>query len=188
MSCEDQALSPTRVCTRWECKNKTGNNYPRLIKEGKFWVCPVCRSSYGENPFPGAKVRETKADLQLAVDNLKRVNYIQRNELDTAKAEKRELERKVSNLMQRVESLEGGIRGIERAVERYRLELGAWQQVASDLAGENSQLRFASEKAVRELAYLRNRETEAKVPAPVPMPMMERADTFMDITRERVSR
>jgi len=46
MSCEDQALSPTDVCTNFKC------NKVELIKEGKFWICPICKSSYGSNPSP----------------------------------------------------------------------------------------------------------------------------------------
>jgi hypothetical protein len=48
MSCEDQATGPTDHCTIWGCKNA------KLVKRGRFWCCPKCGGSYGENPFEGA--------------------------------------------------------------------------------------------------------------------------------------
>jgi hypothetical protein len=40
----DQGFSSTDHCTRWDCGK------PTLVKRGKFWCCPKCGSSYGENP------------------------------------------------------------------------------------------------------------------------------------------
>lgn len=56
MTCEDQALVPTDHCLRWGCE------HAKLVKQGRFWVCPNCRSSYGENPR-GVKMNPTAAKL-----------------------------------------------------------------------------------------------------------------------------
>lgn len=45
MTCEDQALVPTDHCLRWGCE------HAKLVKRGRFWVCPRCGSSYGDNPM-----------------------------------------------------------------------------------------------------------------------------------------
>lgn len=52
--CEDQALCPTKVCTKFECQWWEGDvrHRPVLELRGKFWCCPKCHSSYGERPHP----------------------------------------------------------------------------------------------------------------------------------------
>lgn len=54
VSCEDQALSATKVCVKWECERDIGRK-PKLEKEGRFWCCSWCDASYGENPHPDLK-------------------------------------------------------------------------------------------------------------------------------------
>lgn len=46
MSCEDQACGPTDTCVKWPCYGT------ELVKRGRYWVCPKCLGSYGENPSP----------------------------------------------------------------------------------------------------------------------------------------
>lgn len=55
--CEDQALVPTTVCTRFECQTWEGDEQikPTLVKRGRFWCCPKCSGSYGENPHPSMR-------------------------------------------------------------------------------------------------------------------------------------
>lgn len=58
--CDDseQALSPTRVCTIFECQRWEGSRQikPPLRKnERGFWVCARCGSSYGASAFEGAE-------------------------------------------------------------------------------------------------------------------------------------
>jgi hypothetical protein len=53
MSCEDQALSTTKYCTK--CGPAfVGDRpiYPHLVKRGLYWCCVACGSSYGENSHP----------------------------------------------------------------------------------------------------------------------------------------
>lgn len=63
--CEDQGMRETRTCTKC-CIGFDGDKaiYPRLELDGtrgdgrlnnRFWCCPVCHVSYGEEPFTGAK-------------------------------------------------------------------------------------------------------------------------------------
>lgn len=47
--CEGQALIETDICLIWGC------NKVELIKVGRFWVCPNCKSSYGSNPSKSKK-------------------------------------------------------------------------------------------------------------------------------------
>jgi len=42
MSESDRVLVATSVCHRWGCE------YVELVLEGKYWICPKCRVSYGE--------------------------------------------------------------------------------------------------------------------------------------------
>lgn len=46
MSCEDQAMSSTKVCTRYTCDKE-----PLVARRG-FYVCPMCDYGYGEHPHP----------------------------------------------------------------------------------------------------------------------------------------
>jgi hypothetical protein len=46
MSCEDQALSETLTCTKFECHKAL------LEPKGGFYCCPVCEASYGRQPHP----------------------------------------------------------------------------------------------------------------------------------------
>lgn len=52
--CEDQALVATKTCTKTSCRvfGHGQPNYPKLVKRGMFWCCPVCHGSYGTNPHP----------------------------------------------------------------------------------------------------------------------------------------
>ncbi len=43
MVCEDQALTSTEVCVKWECDKAR----LELSNGGKYWCCPVCGSCYG---------------------------------------------------------------------------------------------------------------------------------------------
>lgn len=45
----DQAFAPTDHCIKFGCDKA------KLIKIDKFWCCPKCQSSYGENPHPKLK-------------------------------------------------------------------------------------------------------------------------------------
>lgn len=53
MSCEDQACPPTDRCVTCRTGFDTQGNpiYPLLVLVGKYWRCPECKSSYGENPM-----------------------------------------------------------------------------------------------------------------------------------------
>jgi len=42
----EQACPPTKVCVKWGCEKV------ELVKDGKYYICPTCRSSYGECPHP----------------------------------------------------------------------------------------------------------------------------------------
>lgn len=55
MSCEDQALAPTKHCT--QCRVGFDGDgkpiYPELKRRHTgFWCCPVCGGSYGSDPHP----------------------------------------------------------------------------------------------------------------------------------------
>lgn len=51
--CEDQALCPTKHCTKCRPIFIGGEPvYAQLVKRGKFWCCAECGSSYGEHPHP----------------------------------------------------------------------------------------------------------------------------------------
>lgn len=41
--CEDQGMMPTSTCVKFGCDNAT------LTKQGRYWCCPRCGSSYGED-------------------------------------------------------------------------------------------------------------------------------------------
>lgn len=49
MSCDEQACAPTDHCTKWKCERAP------LVKRGRYWCCPKCGDSYGENPHPKLK-------------------------------------------------------------------------------------------------------------------------------------
>lgn len=50
--CEDQGMAATNRCTK--CRMGFDLNdkpvFPRLERRGRYWCCPECGSSYGENP------------------------------------------------------------------------------------------------------------------------------------------
>lgn len=45
----EQAFAPTDHCVIWKCQKA------KLEKKEKFWCCPKCGSSYGENPHSKLK-------------------------------------------------------------------------------------------------------------------------------------
>jgi hypothetical protein len=49
--CEDQALVPTAVCTKFACQGWFDGKplKPTLVKRGRYWCCPTCGASYGEH-------------------------------------------------------------------------------------------------------------------------------------------
>lgn len=49
--CEDQGMSSTDVCIKYECQEWISGKQvkPILVLEGKYWICPKCHASYGES-------------------------------------------------------------------------------------------------------------------------------------------
>lgn len=63
--CEDQACPPTDSCVLFSCQTWEGNRpiRPKLERRGRYWCCPYCGSSYGEQPF-GGKQEAVMTDLE----------------------------------------------------------------------------------------------------------------------------
>lgn len=58
MSCEEQALAPTEHCGRFACQTWSGDKQvrPRLVLRGKYWCCPKCGASHGEDAKLGLPI------------------------------------------------------------------------------------------------------------------------------------
>lgn len=54
MSCEDQAMVPTKHCFKCSLGFDEGGKpiKPALVLRGEFWCCPICHASYGADAHP----------------------------------------------------------------------------------------------------------------------------------------
>jgi hypothetical protein len=51
--CEQATTGPRGVCLQYECRDAgAGSPRAKLVKRGRYWVCPKCGGSYGEHGGP----------------------------------------------------------------------------------------------------------------------------------------